>query len=435
MAHIQQGNRIMAGSASMSATAAPSLYTPTVIVTNQTELNTELAKSAAALQGQVIGVQYNATPYVITRSGTPNLRRKDFGTGLVICGYGATMPIFSQIIIDDSQGITLHELEIYNTAAAPMIQLYDDCWRLTVSNCRLHGTYYDPNGDYTVTGSYFNGTAFASSTAVGTYVKDFTLIDCEIYDAKRGLPGMSAQGVLRVEGNLIYRTYEDPIAFAAGVADLIVCNWNVMHSPVGKSTDEVNPHYDFIQFLDPTGNVINVEVIGNIGVIGNARGNFQGIFCNFNSTGSYVTGAIKGNLIANVSSHGITIDRAQNLTVIGNTCVSGDVDGGGLASLIAIGGDTSDGVHTVKNNVAHGISVAGAQTNVNNNHVVARSTAALAAIFNGASFARTDITDKATALVAYAMKIGGALDQAVNIGAVGSGYVDYAARTLNTGME
>jgi len=43
-------------------------YTPTVIVTNQAELNTELAKSAAALEGQVIGVQYNATPYRLLRS-------------------------------------------------------------------------------------------------------------------------------------------------------------------------------------------------------------------------------------------------------------------------------------------------------------------------------------------------------------------------------
>ena len=56
-------------------------------------------------------------------------------------------------------------------------------------------------------------------------------------------------------------------------------------------------------------------------------------------------------------------------------------------------------------------------------------------MFNGTAFANTDLDTRAKVLAAFTMEVAGALDQTVNIGAVGSGYVDYDARTLNGAME
>lgn len=414
-------------------------YAPTVIVTNQTELNTQLAKTAAELEGQIIGVQYNPTPYVITRSGTPNLLNKAIGTGrLVLTQYGAKKPVFSRIEIDDSTNITLDSLELYQNVdnVGSYIALYDNCWGITINSCVIHGKYYDPNGDYSASGSYpQNSLGMSVSLASGKYLQDLTIRNNTFYNLRRGHQ-FGAAGSLIIEGNTYYNFYEDPIAVNYTNGNTLTrVNWNTMYNPIGLASDAVNPHFDFIQLLDPGGVVTwTVEIIGNIGFIGNARGNFQGIFCNLTSSNSYIAGEIKGNLILNNSSHGITIDRASNLTVIGNTCVSGDMDGGGLNSAISIGLDQTTGTHVVKNNVTHVISVAGTPTSTNN-HTVSRSTLAYSAIFNGTAFNKATISSRSAALTAYAMKVGGALDQAVDIGAVGSGYVDFDARTLNGAME
>ena len=424
---------------------AGSSHTPTVIVTNQSELDTELAKSAAALEGQVIGVQYNATPYVITRSGTPNLANKDFGAGgLVITQYGGTMPVFSSIAVDDSRNITFHSLEVHQNndnggAYGGLIALYDNAWDITFDSCKVHGKYYDPNGNYSTAGSYGQGwVAIAPSLGSGKYLKNITIKNCEFYDLRRG-HGLTVSGSHMVEGNVYHDLYEDPISLGyttlgAGTSTTRI-NWNQFYRPIGLGSDADNPHLDFIQFLDPGAVTWTVEVIGNIGFVGNARGHtFQGIFANLTTSGAYLAGKIAGNLMLTNSLHGITIDRASGLTVIGNTCVSGDVDGGGLNCAINIGEDATTGTHVAKNNVAHNITVAGSPT-LTNNHTATRSTAAYAALFNGTAFDKATLSSRSAVLSALAMKAGGALDQAVNIGAVGSGYVDYDARTINEAME
>lgn len=443
MAHIQQANRMMAGSASMSAAAAPSLYTPNVpIVTTQAELNSALV---AATSGTVIGVQYNATPYVINRTGTGSVSGKDFGAGgLVITSSGTQQAHFSTISLDDCINVTLYNLEVHTNSdgstGAGFVTLYDNTRNVTIRSCRIHGKYYDPLGDYAILGSYAQQwRGIVGSGGSGTYRKDVSIIDNEIYDVRRGF-ALSIAGTLNVTGNTFHDLYEDPMSFSYNTADggtpTTKCNWNTFYRPIGLASDAINPHFDCIQFIDPgVAATWVVEVIGNIGFIGAARGDFQGIFCNFSTAGAYISGVIKGNLILNRNLlSGVRIMDAASLTVIGNTCVSGDVDVGAINGSIYVGETTSSGTHTIKNNVTHQFSIPVGASNVNG-HAVARSTSAYSAIFDGTAFAATDLNTRAAVLAAFSMKVGGALDQAVNIGAVGSGYVDYAARTLNTGME
>lgn len=420
-------------------------YTPTVIVTNQTELNTQLAKTAAQLEGQVIGVQYNATPYVINRTGTGSLNTKAIGSGgLVITTYGATQAQFSTISIDDSTNITLYNLEVYTnsdgTIGSGLISLYDNCWNITIDSCKVHGKYYDPNGNYSAAGSYAQQwRGVIGSGALGKYRKDITIKDCEFYDLRRGF-AMDVAGTFLVQGNTFHDLYEDPMSFSYSSADggtpTTRVNWNTLYHPIGLASDVDNPHFDMIQFLDPGAGVTwTVEVLGNIGFIGDARGDFQGIFCNFSSAGAYLSGQIKGNVVLNRNLlSGIRIMDASSLTVIGNTCVSGDVNNGSINGSIFIGETTSTGTHTVKNNVTHAFSIAAGSSSVNG-YSVSRTTSAYAAVFNGSAFDAATLSTKSAVLTAFAMKVGGSLDQTVNIGAVGSGYVDFNARTINGAME
>lgn len=71
-----------------------------------------------------------------------------------------------------------------------------------------------------------------------------------------------------------------------------------------------------------------------------------------------------------------------------------------------------------------------------NNYTATQTTVGYSGIFNGTSFnAVPDLNSRSKMLSAFSMKTGGALDQTVNIGSVGSGYVDFDARTINEAME
>jgi hypothetical protein len=409
-------------------------YTPTVIVTDQTGLNRELEKNADQLEGQVIGVQYNATPYTI---GQSQLQNKNFGTGgLVITQYGETMPVFSAIVTDDTVRVVFDRLEVSRPDGTGngCFHLRDGTHNITIQNCVLHGKYYDPNGDYSA-GGYNNINGITFSQGAGTQLRDIKILNNTFYDINRGSNSLVVGGSLEVIGNTYYNTYEDAhgIRYVSGVVPKI--NWNLAHSPIALATDSGSPHTDFIQFVSAseTG-TWEVEVLGNIVITGNSRGQTQGIVYFKSDPAPALTGKIAGNLVISSTSHGISIEDADSLTVIGNTVVSADPDGAFNTSAIRVGNENSYGTHVIKNNVTHTYVIGGTPTSVNN-YTVTKSSSAYAAIFDGADFDRTDITNKATALAAYAMKVGGALDTTTNIGAVGSGYVDYTARTLNTAME
>ena len=418
-------------------------YTPTVIVTNQTELNTELAKTAAQLEGKVIGVQYNATPYVITRTGTPNLRNKDFGAGrLVICGYGAPMPVFSEINADGTSNCTLYGLEVVNTTATSgnLVTVYTGAagsTGVTIQACKIHGKYYDPNGDYS-TG--WGGSAFGIRTSGGgPFIRNLAVLDCEIFDCDEAFnaPIAVSGDYVKFIGNTAYRCYSGMLNITSTVVPTVTeINWNVMYQAYGMSTDLPDlPHVDFIQFQGGAVDRPGIEVIGNVLFAGDARGDAQGIFLDDMDIGKFFTASIKGNAIVCKNQYsGIAVRDAKNCTIIGNTIISASAGQAILPRIVC--GDRQDGGGSlVKNSTSPSFLFGGSVTSTNNYEINSTSSAAYTAMFQGTSFNASDLYTRAQVLAALAMKTSGPLDQAVNIGAVGSGYVNFDARTLNTSME
>lgn len=444
---MQLSNISIAGGLSVQ----PLSYTPTVIVTNQAELNTELAKSAAALQGQVIGVQYNATPYIITRNSTPNLQNKDFGSlGLVICGVGSTMPVFSSLDFQGTKNITLYNIEVYEEIDGNLIIIRSGVTNFTMNNCKIHSAYYDPNGNY---GAYqpkvTQATAIKTvSAGAGAAISNIYITNCEFYNVLEVVStSQGFSGDFHFIGNLCHTFYSGALIFSTqGGGGTTKINWNIFYEGYGKSSDPnigygTAPHVDFIQPRAVAQNW-TLEIIGNIMFQGNCRSNTtQCIFMDDNhivgDETHYYTAIVKGNICITNSLHGISILQSKNSTVIGNTVIHAD-NTATIGARVNVGTGTSSypngngGGNVIKNTVAQNISGPGS-TSTNNNAYSSYTTEALASLFVGPTF--TNLYTVSEVLAALAMLVGGPLDQTVNIGADGTGYVNYAARTINTTME
>jgi hypothetical protein len=157
-----------------SAGAAP---TPTITVTNQAELDTEMNKTGAQLEGVVIGLEHNATPYSITQTQIS----KDFlAGGLQLVGLGISpLTRTNNINIDGGTNIKLWELDILHPGSVG-----GDCLRIHNSNnieairCEIHALKYakesaSPGDPYT-----WDGVDGVSSTNV-------VIRKCKIYEVFR----------------------------------------------------------------------------------------------------------------------------------------------------------------------------------------------------------------------------------------------------------
>ena len=414
-------------------------YTPTVIVTNQTELNTELAKSAAALEGAVIGVQYNATKYTIDES---QLNGKNFGVGgLVICQSGDIRPVFSRIWIGSCTNLTLYSLEVYEPAPSASfgcIELHLASKNITIDGCVLHAKYLDPQraaGPLTTWTNYYGIKLSAGATDNGT----LTIKNCTVYDVFNGIT-IAPAGIAEVIGNTVYNCFDDNVKFSWATNSDIRFKWNTLYQVLQIDGDipADPPHGDHFQFVG-LGQTADwpCEIWGNVIFGGDVPGGAQGIFLSNIQPGYYVTGSIKGNVICCRYSQGLQCDVAKNLSVIGNTVIAQDVgqtdSGSPTIPGLFVGGSGNGGGNVIKNNVAGSILVYG--TASNNHDIVGQTSAAYSALFAGTTWTKAALNNRANVLAALSMKAGGALDQTVNIGAVGSGYVDFEARTLNGAME
>ena len=422
-------------------------YVPTVIVTNQTELNTELSKTAAELSGKVIGVQYNATPYIITRSSTPNLKGKDFGVaGLVICGYGATMPIFSSLDFQGTKNLTLDGIEVYRNTNGTLITIRSACSNMIFSNMKIHGDYYNPNGTYTAyQPAATQASAFTTvSAGAGEAITNIYIYDCEIYDILEVLTTSKLiSGDFHFIGNNCHTFYTGALNFnSSGGGGTTKINWNTFYEPYGLATDvgTAPPHIDFIQPRAVATDWI-LEIIGNVMFPGNAR--CQDPQCIFmddqhivGDATHFYTATVKGNVCVTNAGRTLAVVQAKNSTVIGNTVIHAN-NTATVGARIDIGTGTGSypngngGGNVAKNNVCHTLN--GTLTESNNSEYGAYTTAALEARFDGPAF--TGLYTKANVLDALNMLTGGLLDQTIDIGAIGSGYVDYNARTINEAME
>ena len=410
------------------------VYGPTTVVTNQAELDAELAKSASLLNGAVIGVTYNPTPYTIDRTQL----RKNYGDkGLVITSHGTSTAVFKSIEIEGVNNFTLYNLEAYDSTGTSfaMITPYSSSVDVNILNCTIHGKYYDPNGDYSLTGEPANSHGIYYMTNSTKYISNINIKDCVIYDVTEGIALNYLGGDTVITGNEIYNCYNNNIKIgcSSSTSTSILIGWNELYQVFGLSTDAGNPHPDHIQFVGSNISMNNIDIIGNIIFTGNCRGEGQGIFLDDLSTGTYFNARIKGNVVATGITRGISVRQARDCEIIGNTVVAGDIDQNSDI-IILIGDDTSTGTHIVRNNASYRISINGS-TDASNNLLFSQTTASYQAIFYGPNFNKAALTTTNEILYAFYPSNTSTLYSTINIGAIGSGYVDFYNRTLNTAME
>jgi hypothetical protein len=381
------------------------------------------AKAAAAAIGVGGGVS------ILLRSGTyaedtAFLQNRAFTSTITITKHTGATPIFSQIDCNNSDNLVIDGLTFTRGGGIPLyIRNASDT--VTVQNCLFYGTTpIDPLGDYSAVLPVAPTYAIANDGT--TAPANVSIRNNEFHDVLYGI-NLSCTGALRIEGNYLHEFFYDGahLTYVAGNTSVVFSD-NVFTGPISNSTDFGNPHSDFIQFVgDAVSDWEGISILRNIFVAKYARAFTEGIFMR-SGLGGYFSGTIvKGNLIINrfYETLGIRIMEAENAVIIGNTIASTTLLTG-TGPAILIGEDASSGAHTVINNAADAITVAGSQAGVLNNIILgsAGATIPYATAFDGPTFAPTT---RAEALSMYSMKVGGPLDLAVNVGAVGSGYVTW----------
>lgn len=425
-------------------------YNPTIIVRSQAELNSALSLSQAALSGQVIGVEYNTTPYFIDET---IISSKTFASGLTICQYGSRMPEFNYLRVRGLVNTKLSGIDLYRAANGTCLTINSGTDNFTFEYSKIHSTYWDPNGNY---GAYEPSANQASaiklvSSGAGANIANVYIMNNQIYNVLEGLTtSQGFTGDFHFIGNEVYNMYTGGLAFSPQYPNTgtTKINWNLMYSPYGKSTDPniglgTPPHVDFIQ-PRAVQKDWTLDIVGNILIPGNSRGgnDCQCIFMDdqhvVGDNTHFYTANVIGNLCVTNSTHAISILQSKNSRVIGNSVIPA-TSGATIGARVSVGTGTTSypdgngGGNIVKNTVAHTINGSSTETNIYEYN--SYSAAVLATLFVGPTFSGSTWYTKQAALSAASMLIGGPLDLATNIGSVGTGYVDFTNRTINTSME
>ncbi len=406
-------------------------------VTTQDELNVVKLLDAATMSGESIFCRQENT-FTIGTDTVTRWRNHTFTSVVTLrSDRSGTKANFNQVVLRNLTKVKLMDLHVHHTSntnehAVQMTTGTDD---LEITNCRIHCSHFDPNGDYS-SGNYANGRGISTSDEF----TNLTITDCEIFDADRGIVcRVAAGGELRIIGNYIHSTFEDAITLSKlGVYNEV--SWNTMLRPIALSSDSGNPHSDFLQVtaFPETEASRTLIVIGNIMAKGNARGFAQGIFSDDHNPGMFSTVIAKGNLIHSPANlvRAISVSSPENCVVIGNTVVSDSSSGNEPAVLF--GNDKDLGVQVIKNNIFNRLIDESAGDTVvfdeDNNVLTTDSAAWYAGAFNGTDFSFAGNDSAEQLLATFENKPGGPAALA-NAGAVGSGYVDFENRTLDTSME
>lgn len=283
------------------------------------------------------------------------------------------------------------------------------------------------------------GTAILQVGSAGTFnklvIKNNAVSDC--YDGIN----LNAQDYT-IEGNEISRIWNDAIK-QSGLSERWRVSWNLIYD---KFYGDGGLHGDFVQW-SYSGVSTTREggvVLGNIMLRGidspvyngsqDSRSDGQGIFLDDGNSGATVTGVdVRGNFYLGGFVNGIGLFGVTNAVIKYNTCVSAlDPSASAGAGRISIGDSTNGAASvggTIQYNTAY--SLVGATATISDNYAHSNSTTNLQAAFT-APITNGDVSAIraiATAVSAYSMKTSGPLDNTINYGAVGTGYVDYVSRT------
>lgn len=353
---------------------------------------------------------------------------------VTITGDDKSTMVFEGLYLSRCSNLVVRDLTVRPGLDGKLVNLYNATTNVTFDGLDVAGNNpIDPSGDYSA------AQPDVPSGGIGVasfgFKRDIFIRNCEIKWTLKGIAGSPDAGVFEISGNYLHDIYADFIELGVGGDKTFTLNIfdNTLMGKICKSSDAGNPHGDFIQLkaFDATeAGVENINIERNIIVNNYNNSSPAGLFLSNIPNGRFYTGTrICGNLIVRNGGPGetdIQIYHARDCVVIGNTVVSVDYSGSGTATTgarIEVGNNESAGTNIVKNNAADGFNLAAGTVDTNNIALGAQGeTTAYSTAFVGPTFMPTT---REEALAVFAMRQGGPLDLATDVGAVGNGYVTF----------
>jgi hypothetical protein len=360
--------------------------------------------------------------------GTTAFSAKSFANIVTITRHSGQVadPVFTNFTINNTQKLTIDDIEVHREATSgSCFSITNGSDDIVITNCVVHGIYYDPDGDYS---AGFAGNVGGIVSDGTTRPVDVTITNNHFYDLFAAVNGLAASGSITITGNTVENCFEDAfkIANAPTTFPVVIITGNDVFNCFASSTDTGNPHPDFIQFVGVSGpspgsmtaTVSSNKLIQPFG----GRGTVQGIFSDNFPASTFLKLTAENNLVVCSLANGIRVNQADTCIIKNNTIVRPDAGVGANSSYapnIQIGSSTTTGTHDIENNVSEAKTIAGSPTDSNNILLGTNgATVAYATAFDGlaGSFRPTSIAD---AVIMFDPKAAGPLDTTPEIGFTG----------------
>jgi hypothetical protein len=202
------------------------------------------------------------------------------------------------------------------------------------------------------------------------YPGDIAIRNCHFHDIGIGASMRLGSGSAVFTGNTVRRFFSQAAQFGvvAGYCAPVRCSFNDCGLIFSLASDPNNPHAENFQCFagGATVNWTDIEFIGNRLWVGNTRGNGQGIFLSDMPAGLFFTFKAIGNLVETGQFRSISVNRAMNCEITGNTCAIGATGNSVSGGLIDIGSDATSGVNIVRDNIGASYGLYGTYVAENN---------------------------------------------------------------------
>lgn len=284
---------------------------------------------------------------------------------------------------------------------------------IVVDNCVFEGTEHSSNIDlYRVTA--------VSSSSTSVYFINNTITNCHY--------GFQGVGGTKIIGNTISKFEADAIQLSG--SNLLI-NWNTCYNPITMDAS-LGFHADFIQVTDSgaTADTDNVRIVGNLLYNGTeTTAEAQGIFLADIPAPYYRNNVfVAGNLLYSGTYQGISAGRTPDPVIVNNTVLASRAVPVAYAYIALSNG--SRGI--LADNIANSIDLT-AQTPLIDDTILADEDLTSGEPLSYEGLFAGPLTEPITTpLTSFAIKSGGLADVASpKHGAIGTGYIDYSARTYD----
>lgn len=380
---------------------------------------------------QALAASINAAPdggkTIRFRSGTLTLGTSRIGNGqtytapIVVTGETGTV-LTPGIDIGSANGLTLRGLEIHDPDGGvtnDLINIIGPARNIIIEDCKLHGKFLDPLGDYSAEGAYQNTRSALLNSNSDGFLNGLIIQRCEIYDVLSGAtPTIEGADPFIIRDNLTYRTYTDPwgVTCLLGSYDAPkIFERNIYHTIVGDPADFDNPHIDMFQVQQTAANSgailtgFRFEQNFMVETPGISRGREADFLASFGNV-VIKDAIVRGNFAAITAVHGITFEVVDGGLYEGNTLIRPNSVEGDRIPSIRLGDQSAIGTITLSRNVVEDIFIGAGATTVETNNVVLGASGATIPYTDAFVGPDTVTTSLADALAKFAPKPLGPLD-------------------------